>query len=104
MEVWVGLVEVRQIPGVDHKVTLRGKGAFTWVTCWATDAAGYESQVSDVMNEYGLFVVETKKVMPFASAQEAGLVGDELVEQFEDKTKRRNFCIFGTLHNYMGDT
>lgn len=104
IEIWVGRVEVRQLPGVDHKVTLRSKGAFTWITCWATDAVSYEKKVSEVMNYYGLFVVEIDKVMPFASAEEEGLVGDELAEQFEDTSKDNNFCIFGTLHNYMGDT
>jgi len=35
LEIWVGFVEVRQLPGMDHKITLSGKGAFTWVKCWA---------------------------------------------------------------------
>jgi hypothetical protein len=104
MEIWVGFVEVRQLPGVDHKVMLSGKGAFTWITCWATNIASYEEKVSEVMNYYGLFVVEMEKVMPFANAEEKGLVDDELAEQFEDTSKDNNFCIFGTLHNYMGDT
>jgi hypothetical protein len=102
-EVWVGLVEVRQLPGLDHKIELNGEGAFTWITCWATDAASYESKISEVMTYYGLFVAEVNDVMPFAVAEEKGIVTDELMEQFADTAKDEKFCLYGTFHSYPSD-
>jgi hypothetical protein len=102
-EIWVGFVEVRQLPGIDHAITLSGKGAFTWITCWATDESGYASEVSKVMADYGLFVFEVEQVMPFALAEEKGIVDDELMEQFEDTLKNENFCIYRTFHSYPAD-
>jgi hypothetical protein len=102
-EVWVGLAEVRQLTGADHKIELNGKGAFTWVTCWAKDVASYESRVSEVMAYYGLFVVEVGDVMTFAKAEEKGLVTGELWEQFADTAKDQKYCLYGTFHNYLSD-
>jgi hypothetical protein len=103
LEIWVGFVELRQLPGTDHKVTLLGKGAFTWITCWASDSASFERKVSEVITDYGLFVVGTERVMPFARADEMGLISDELAEQFDDTCKNENFCIYGTFYSYKND-
>jgi hypothetical protein len=103
LEIWVGLVELRQLPGKDQKVALSGKGAFTWITCWATDAASFQSRVTQVMTDYGFFIVDIEKVMPFASAEEEGILSDELIEQFEDTSKNERFCIYGTFHSYKSD-
>jgi hypothetical protein len=103
LEVWVGCVEVRQLPGENHKIALSGKGAFTWITSWASDAASFEAKISEVMTGYGLFIVDTEKVMPFAKAEEEGIVTDELLEQFDETCKDKQFCIFGTFNNYMSD-
>jgi hypothetical protein len=103
LEVWVGLVEVRQLPGTDHEITLSGKGTLTWVTCWASDATSFENKVSEVMAGYGLFIVDMEKVMPFAKAEEEGIATNELLEQFEDTSKNEQFCIYGTFYNYMSD-
>jgi hypothetical protein len=103
LEIWVGLVELRQLPGIDQKIVLSGKGAFTWVTCWASGAASFESNVSAMMSDYGLFIVDIEKVMPFASAEGEGIITDELMEQFENTSKNEQFCLYGTFHNYMGD-
>jgi hypothetical protein len=103
VEIWAGLVEVRQLPGTNHHIELSGKGAFTWVTCWAADLANYESKVSGVMAYYGLSVVEIEDVMPFAVAEERGIVTDELLEQFSDTAKDRKICLYGTFHNYPND-
>ena len=102
-EVWVGKVEVRQLPGSDHKIELSGKGAFTWVTCWATDAMSYQKKVSEVMAYYGVFIVEVEEAMPFAIAEEKSMVTDELLEQFADTAKDHKFCLYGTFHNYLSD-
>ena len=102
-EVWVGCVEVRQLLGTDHKIALSGRGAFTWVTCWASDPAGFESKVSEVMGDYGLFIVDIENVMPFAKAEAKGIVTDELLEQFVDTSKNEQFCIYGTFYNNIGD-
>ncbi len=103
LEVWVGCVEVRQLPGTNHKITLSGRGAFIWVTCWASDPASFESKVSEVMGDYGLFIVDIENVMPFAKAEAKGIVTDELLEQFGDTSKNEQFCIYGTFYNYIGD-
>lgn len=102
-EIWVGLVEVRQLPGTDHQITLSGKGAFTWVTCWANDVTSFELKVSEVFASDGLFVESTDQVMPFSQADDAGIVTDELAEQFEDTCKNENYCIFGTFYSYAKD-
>jgi len=103
LEVWVGLAEVSQLPGSDHKIELSGKGSFTWLTCWAKDVFSYEAKVSEVMAYYGLFIVELDDVMPFTTAEEKGIVTDELLEQFADTAKDQKFCIYGTFHNYPSD-
>ncbi len=102
-EVWVGWVEVRQLPGSDHQITLSGKGAYTWITCWAQDATGYEERVKKVMGEYGLFVIGIENAMPFAEFEKTRTVSDELFDQLERTSTDENFTIFGTLHNYMTD-
>ena len=55
------------------------------------------------MAGYGLFIVDTEKVMPFAKAEEEGIVTDELSEQFGETSKDEQFCIYGTFHNYLSD-
>ena len=82
---------------------MSGKGAFTWITCWANNPESYRSKVSKVMGEYGLFIVDVDRVLPFEKAESESLVTDELLEQFSDTSKNENFCIFGTLHNYSND-
>ena len=102
-EVWVGFVEVRQLPGLDHKIELSGNGAFTWITTWATDITSFNAKVSEVMAYYGLFVVDVEQAMPFAQAEDRGIVTDELLEQFADTAKNEKFCLYGTFHNYPSD-
>lgn len=65
--------------------------------------AGYEAKVAEVMGFYGLFIVELDEVMPFAAAEEKGIVTDELLEQFADTVQNEKFCIYGTLHSYRTD-
>ena len=103
LEIWVGFVEVRQLPGMDHKITLSGKGAFTWVTCWAETEETYKRKVSEIMADYGLFIVEAEQMMPFVQAEERGIVDEELTEQFEDTNRNQNYCIYGTFHSYPSD-
>jgi|SRR5882762_3370144 len=103
LKVWVGYVELRQLPGRDHKIFLSGKGAFTWITCWASNLESYRAKISEVMGEYGLFIVNVDRAMSFEKAESEGLVTDELVEQFSDTSKNEKFCIFGTFHNYTND-
>jgi len=55
------------------------------------------------MKDYGLFVVETDRTMPFAKAEDLGIVDDELIEQFADTVKNESFCIYGTFHSYPSD-
>jgi len=89
------------LPGDDHLIVLSGKGAFTWVTCWAVDLESYKNKVSAVMNDYGLFVVEAEQIMPFVEADQNGLVSEKLAEQFEDTSQNEEYCIYGTFHNYL---
>ena len=100
-EVWIGLVEVRQLPGEDHSITLSRKWAFTWIACWAHDEASYKARVEEVEAEYGLFVVDIQKSMAFIRAEEAGILSDELAEICERTSENESYCIFGTLHNYF---
>jgi hypothetical protein len=103
-EVWVGMVEVRQLPGGDHSVLLSGKGAYTWIACWAKDVHSYKKKVSEVMTHYGLFVVNVEREMTYEDGERRGLLSEEVIELCQDAAKDENFCIFGTLHNYMTDT
>jgi hypothetical protein len=89
-EVWIGLVEVRQLPGEDHSITLSGKGAFTWIACWAHDEASYKARVEEVEAEYGLFVVDIQKSMAFIRAEEAGILSDEIAEICERTSENEN--------------
>jgi hypothetical protein len=99
LEIWVGLVEVRQLPGDGHSIMLSGKGAYTWLACWAADVSTYEARVSEVMAEYGLSVVEVDKVKSFREAEAEGLEG-ELAELVENASTDEDYCIFGTFHGY----
>ena len=103
-DVWIGMVEVRQLPSANPKIKLQNKGAFTWVASWATDPQSYQAKVSEVMEDYGLFVVEVEHVMPNGEADGAGFGSAELVELVENARQNENFCIFGTFHNYRYDT
>jgi hypothetical protein len=102
LEVWVGLVHLRQLPGADHSISLFGKSAYTWVACWASDVSTYETRVSSVMAKYGLFVVEMDDVEPFREAEADG-VEEELAELAENASIDENYCIFGTFHSYPSD-
>ncbi len=55
------------------------------------------------MADYGLFLVDTDKVMAFERAKEEGIVTDELMNQFEETSKNERFCIYGTFHSYTSD-
>ena len=102
-EIWVGLVEVRELPGEDRPITLIGKGAFTWIACWASDEASYRSRVEQVEADYGLFVVDVENAMPFVQAEANGLVGDELADICERVGQDENYCIYGIFHGYSND-
>ncbi len=102
-EVWVGFVELRQLPGEQHSITLSGKGAFTWIACWAYDEASYKARIEEVEATYGLFVVDVERSMSFTSAEEAGIVDEELADICERTSENQNYCILGTLYNYPND-
>jgi len=102
-EVWVGFVEVRQLPGENHPIALTGKGAFTWIACWTVDAESFRARVGKVMNEYGLFVVDAEEITTYTKAEEDGIVGAELADLYERTRVNENYCIYGTLHNYFQD-
>jgi len=103
LSVWVGFVEVRQLPVDDPPIKLSGKGAFTWVACWAVDEESYRTQVAEMFLADGLFIVDVDNVMPSNDAADAGLIGHELAELVERVSKNMNYCIFGTFHTYRHD-
>jgi len=100
LEVWVGFVELRQLPGENHKITLNGKGAFTWIACWATDAKSYRAKVEEVEAEYGLFVLDIENAMSVAEAERQGLMDEELADICERTSQDENYCIYGTFYGY----
>jgi hypothetical protein len=103
LEVWVGLVEVRQLPVENNSIILDGKGAFTWIACWASDESSYRARVAEVEAEYGLFVIDVEQAMTYTRAEEIGIVDDELADIFERTSENENYCIFGTFHSYPSD-
>jgi hypothetical protein len=42
------------------------------------------------MTDYGLFVVETDQIMPFANAEDLGIVDDELLERSLTQSRIKN--------------
>jgi hypothetical protein len=102
-EVWIGFVEVRQLPGEDHEITLSGKGAFTWISCWAKDETSYRARVEEVQAKDGLFVVDIEHAMPYSKAEELGVLNEELAEICERTSENESYCIFGTFYNYPND-
>ena len=98
------MIELRQLPILNPKIPLNGKGAFAWIASWATDVESFRNKVSEVAGSYGLFVVEAEHVMPYREAESAGFDSSELTELVETTRQDKNFCIFGTLHNYRFDT
>jgi hypothetical protein len=102
-EVWIGYVEVRQLPGVDHQIALSGRGAYVWVACWANDEESYRARVEEVGSEYGLFVVEVEEAIPLSKAEDEGIPNEEIANLCEQASKNGNYCIFGTFHSYPND-
>jgi len=103
LEVWVGFVELRQLPGRNNSIALNGRGAFTWISCWASDEASYKARIEEVQAEYGLFVVDVEQSMSFTRAEEAGIIDEELADICDRTSENENYCILGTLHNYPSD-
>ena len=102
-EIWVGLAELRQLPGEEASVRLKGKGTFTWWACWAIDDVSFKTTVADACQLYGLFVAEFESVMAYKEAAKTGWVGDDLEELAERASQDEEFCVFGTLHGYKSD-
>jgi hypothetical protein len=101
--VWIGYVEVRQLPGEDHAILLSGKGAFVWVGCWAMDEASYRSRVAEVATEYGLFLVDVEETMILSQAEDDSRLGEELADICKRTSENENYCIFGKFHIYPSD-
>jgi hypothetical protein len=90
-EVWIGFVEVRQLPGEDHEITLSG------------NETSYRARVEEVEARYGLFVVDIEDAMRYSKAEELGVLNEELAEICERTCENESYCIFGTFHNYPND-
>lgn len=102
-EIWVGLVEVRQLPVLNPQIEIHGAGAFTWVTCWAENEVSFLDRVAEVMSDYGLFVVDHEDVRSYDEAEGMGIVSEELAEQAADTRMNQSYCIYGTFHTYPND-
>ncbi len=102
-EIWVGQAELSQSPVEGVRVRSRGKGAFTWWARCATAGESFDARVSDVSQQYGLFVAGFENVMRYQEADRAGLVGDELAEMAEHASQDEEFCMMGTLNGHSGD-
>ncbi len=102
-EIWVGLAELSSSPAEGARSRSRGKGAFTWWACWATDVSSFEARVSDASQECGLFVTGFEHVMTYQEADSAGLIGDELAAMAEHALQDEDFCISGAQHQHSGD-
>ncbi len=96
MEVWVGLIEVTQIPG-DQLITLELGAGFTWFTCWAESTEGFEDKATEVMRHYGLHLIGCDQVS--AASDRVGVEG-ELLEQIENTGESHSHSLFGTFHTY----
>ncbi len=95
-QVWIGLLEVTQIPG-DQFITLSQGSAFTWFTCWADTEDSFKHKAVEVMIHYGLHVVALDKVSP---ASDFIAVEKDLLEQIERTHESETYGLHGTLHGY----
>ncbi len=96
MEVWVGLIEVTQIPG-DQLITLELGAGFTWFTCWADSAEGFQTKATEVMRFYGLHLIGCDQVS--AAYDRVGVEG-ELLDRIERTRESHAHSLFGTFHTY----
>lgn len=95
-QVWVGRLEVTQIPG-DQLITLSQGAAFTWFTCWAETVDGFEGKATEVMLHYGLHVIAIDEASP--ASERLGVEGT-LLEQIERTGESETYSLYGTFHGY----
>jgi hypothetical protein len=95
-QVWVGLLEVTQIPG-DQLITLSQGAAFTWFTCWAETSESFELKAIEVMLHYGLHVIAVDEISQ--ASDRLGVEGD-LLEQIERTHESETYSLYGTFHGY----
>lgn len=95
-QVWVGLLEVTQIPG-EQLVTISQGAAFTWFTCWADSNESFERKAVEVMLHYGLHVIGFDEI---SLADDRVEVEGDLLEQIERAREVETHALFGTFHTY----
>jgi hypothetical protein len=100
-EIWIGLVELRGLPGSD--LLSDSAGAFTNIVTWATDANAYRTKVESLARAYSLFVVGIESEEPVATREDRWALSleiEELVHQAESNPKA---ILFATFHKYRFD-
>lgn len=102
---WIGLVEVRSLPG-GSDILGDTKGAFVNIVTWASAAEEYERKANVLIEDLGgLFISEVIDPEPVETRQAKGSY--DFDEEIEDMISRAhsnsNAIIYGTFHTFEKD-
>ncbi|HEV8198835.1 MAG TPA: hypothetical protein VGS03_02325 [Candidatus Polarisedimenticolia bacterium] len=96
-EVWIGLIEVVPLPGVDTLGTV--SGAFVNFLALAADESEYREQVQAATSEAGFQAMTVEDVEPLRLRLSRANVDAELMSLAEGIEARGGFK-FGTFHTF----
>jgi hypothetical protein len=104
-QLWIGMVEVRQLDG-KSEILADTKGAFVNIVTWASDAAEYKRNVELVIGDIGgLFVSEVLNPEPVETrkARTKSGFGQEIEDLISRAQDNPNAIIYGTFHTFEKD-
>jgi hypothetical protein len=100
-ELWIGLVELRPLPGAD---LLRGAaGAFTRIVTWASNASEYRQKAELLAKHLNLYVMSVDREEPAASLERRVGFTEEIADLILRAETNPNAILYGTFHRYLSD-
>lgn len=104
-QLWIGLVEVRQLGG-NSELLGDNKGAFVNVVTWAADAEQFRQNAELLITELGgLFVADVRDPASVnAKRARSGGGWDESIEDLISRAQTNpNAIMYGTFHMFKKD-
>jgi hypothetical protein len=100
-ELWVGLVELRRLPGC--QLLIGSAGAFTNVMTWAASVEDFRKKAETLAESLDLFVACIEGEEPLAIRQARGCLTEELEELVYSAESNANAILYGKFHTYKFD-
>ncbi len=100
-QIWIGLVEVRPLPGC--KLLEEAKGAYAHAMAWAETAEDFQKMAALRAADLSLEIVEFRDIQPWSIRN----AGDELRDEFYQMEQRIasdvRQVVFGRFHAWFKD-